>query len=51
MKESKIRKTHTLDKKVYSQFQLYAITIGRSVSSLIEQYMREVLKGIEKENK
>lgn len=51
MKENKIRKTFTIDKEIYNKFQLYAITIGRSVSSLIEQHMREVLKGIEKENK
>lgn len=49
MKENKIRKTHTLDKKVYSQFQIYAENIGRSVSSLIEEYMRIVLKKIKKE--
>lgn len=49
MKENKIRKTHTLDKKVYQEFQIYAICIGRSVSSLIEQFMRETLKEIKKE--
>lgn len=51
MNKNKIRKTFTLDEEVYNKFQLYAITIGRSVSSLIEQYLREILKGIEKENK
>ena len=49
MKENKIRKTHTLDKKVYAEFQKYAICIGRSVSSLIEEYMRNVLKEMKKE--
>lgn len=49
MKENKIRKTHTFDKKVYQEFQIYAICIGRSVSSLIEQYMRETLKEMKKE--
>ncbi len=48
MKENKTRKTHTFDKKVYQQFQTYAICIGRSVSSLIEEYMRNVLKRNEK---
>ena len=49
MKENKIRKTHTFDKKVYDEFQLYAICIGRSVSSLIEEHMRNVLREIKKE--
>lgn len=49
MKENKIRKTHTFDKKVYHEFQIYAICIGRSVSSLIEQYMRETLKEMKKD--
>ena len=49
MKENKIRKTHTLDKKVYAEFQTYANCLGRSVSSLIEQFMRETLKEIKKE--
>lgn len=49
MKENKIRKTHTLDKKVYAEFQMYANCLGRSVSSLIEQFMRETLKEMKKE--
>lgn len=46
---AKIRKTHTLDKKVYSEFQLYASCLGRSVSSLIEEFMRKVLSEMRKE--
>ena len=49
MKENKIRKTHTLDKRVYAEFQIYASCLGRSVSSLIEEHMRNVLKEIKKE--
>lgn len=49
MKENKIRKTHTLDKRVYAEFQMYANCIGRSVSSLIEQFMRETLKDMKKD--
>ena len=49
MKENKIRKTHTLDKKVYAEFQTYANCLGKSVSSLIEQFMRETLKDVIKE--
>ena len=49
MKENKIRKTHTLDKKVYAEFQMYANCLGRSVSSLIEQFMRETLKEMKNE--
>ena len=51
MKENKIRKTHTLDKKVYAEFQMYASCLGRSVSSLIEQFMRETLKDVKKEKR
>lgn len=49
MKENKIRKTHTFDKKVYQDFQMYASCLGRSASSLIEQFMRETLKEMKKE--
>lgn len=49
--EKKIRKTHTLDKEIYTKFQQYAICIGRSVSSLIEEHMREVISKIEKGGK
>ena len=51
MKENKIRKTHTLDKKVYAEFQMYASCLGRSVSSLIEQFMRETLKEMKEEER
>lgn len=44
-------KTINIDEKTYKDFQIYAITINKSVSSLLEEYMKEVLKGIEKENK
>lgn len=49
MRENKIRKTHTLDKKVYVEFQMYASCLGRSVSSLIEEHMRNILKELKKE--
>lgn len=42
-------KSISIDEKIYNEFQLYAIILGRSVSSLIEQYMREVLKEMKKE--
>lgn len=42
-------KTINVDDDVWKQFQIYAITINKSVSSLLEQHMKEVLKGIEKE--
>lgn len=44
-------KTINIDDNIWKQFQIYAITINKSVSSLIEEHMKEVLKGIEKENK
>lgn len=42
-------KTINIDDDVWKQFKIYAITINKSVSSLLEQHMKEVLKGIEKE--
>lgn len=42
-------KSISIDEKIYNEFQLYAICIGRSVSSLIEEYMRNVLKEMKKE--
>lgn len=49
MKENKVKKTHTFDKKVYAEFQMYAICLGRSVSSLLEEHMRKILKEMKKE--
>lgn len=49
MKKNKEARSITIDIDIWKQFQIYAITIDKSVSSLIEQYMREVLKEIEKE--
>lgn len=52
MKKDKATKTTMyLDAETYMQFKIYAITLNKSVSELIEEHMREVLKGIEKENK
>ena len=42
-------KTINIDEKTYKDFQIYAIMINRSVSSLIEEYMRETLKDVKKE--
>lgn len=42
-------KTMSIDEKIYNEFMLYASCLGRSVSSLIEQFMRETLKEIKKE--
>ena len=38
-----------VDKKVYQEFKLYGVMINKSVSSLIEEYMRNILKDIKKE--
>lgn len=51
MKKNKEVRSITIDIDIWKQFQIYAITINKSVSSLIEQHMKEVLKGIEKGNK
>ena len=37
-------KSISVDEKIYNEFMLYASCLGRSVSSLIEQYMRETLE-------
>ena len=42
-------KTINIDEKTYKDFQIYAIMINKSVSSLIEQFMREILKDMKKE--
>ena len=42
-------KSISIDEKVYNEFMLYASCLGRSVSSLIEEHMRDVLKKIKKE--
>ena len=37
-------KTINIDENIYKEFQMYSIMINKSVSSLIEQYMRETLE-------
>lgn len=43
------RITLYVDRKVYQEYKMYAIMINKSVSSLIEQFMRETLKEMKKE--
>lgn len=45
----KVTKSYIIDEKTYKDFQIYAIMINKSVSSLIEEYMRNVLKEMKKE--
>lgn len=47
----KVIKSYIIDEKTYKDFQIYAIMINKSVSSLIEQFMRETLKEMKKEKK
>lgn len=42
-------KSVSIDEKIYNEFRLYASCLGRSVSSLIEQFMRKTLKEMKKE--
>ena len=42
-------KSISIDEKIYNEFMIYASCLGRSVSSLIEQFMRETLKEMKKE--
>lgn len=46
-----MKKIHTIniDDKVYKEFQMYALILGKSVSSLIEEYMKKILKELENE--
>lgn len=48
-KDSSKKVTVYIDKNVYLNFQIYALQNNRSVSSLIEQFMRETLKEMKKE--
>lgn len=43
------RITLYVDRKVYQEYKMYTIMINKSVSSLIEEYMRNVLKEMKKE--
>lgn len=43
------RITLYVDRKVYQEYKMYAIMINNSVSSLIEEHMRNVLKEMKKE--
>ena len=47
--KNKVTRSYIIDEKIYKDFQIYAIMINKSVSSLIEQFMRETLKEIKKE--
>ena len=42
------RITLYVDRKVYQEYKMYAIMVNKSVSSLIEQFMRETLKEMKK---
>lgn len=42
-------KSISIDEKIYNEFMIYASCLGRSVSSLIEEHMRDVLKDMKKE--
>ena len=43
------RITLYVDRKVYQEYKMYAIMINKSVSSLIEEYMKNILKEMKKE--
>ena len=45
----KVLRTYKIEQKLYEEFRIYAIMINKSVSSLIEQFMRETLKKMKKE--
>ena len=37
-----------IDKDIYKNYQMYALMIDKSVSSLIEEHMKEIVKNIKK---
>lgn len=41
-------KSICVDGKVYNDFVAYARSIGRSASSMLEQYMRHILNKVDK---
>lgn len=46
---NKVLRTYKINQKLYEEFRIYAIMINKSVSSLIEQFMRKTLKDVKKE--
>ena len=47
--KNKVTRSYTIDENTYKDFQMYSIMINKSVSSLIEEYMRNVLKEMKKD--
>lgn len=47
-----MKKIHTfnIDEKTYKDFRMYALIIGKSVSALVEEYMKETIKKQEGKN-
>ena len=49
MKKDKAKRiTMYLDAEVYTQFKIYAITLNKSVSELVEQFMKQEIEKWEK---
>ena len=49
MKKDKATKTTMyLDSEVYMQFKIHAITLNKSVSELVEQFMKQEIEKLEK---
>ena len=49
MKKNKATKTTMyLDKDIYMKFKIYAITLNKSVSELVEQFMKQEIEKWEK---
>ena len=49
MKKDKATKTtRYLNAETYMQFKIYAITLNKSVSELVEQFMKEEIEKLEK---
>ena len=47
-KDKAIKTTMYLDAEVYTQFKIYAITLQKSVSELVEEFMKQEIGKMKK---
>ena len=47
-KDKAIKTTMYLDTETYMKFKIYAITLNKSVSELVEQFMKQEIEKLEK---
>ena len=47
-KDKAIKTTMYLDAETYMKFKIYAITLNKSVSELVDQFMKQEIEKLEK---